>query len=311
MLIAGTDHRVHQQKRRISNKCEGVEVEELEDSIIFTTPYFKEKAAKMNIKKEERKTLKKIDTSRFRSVESQTMFRNKQLEDRCRRGQTDWDCFVVVTELQPKNSSLGVPNEMDICNYFLHNHKHVADVKFLSWTHQAVVVKFVSEEAESVFLGLDYVMFYGTELVRKNVPVYLKSQSDNNKNEVSQMCLNKNYEMTKTGREEDTSLYVEMTGLSSQSSDIRGRFIENLNLTEKVVGKVTWENSKARMVVRLPVDGVNMMIKRWNAMNVVVDGQEVTAQLWSGSRGVKRPMSAAGAAGATGGKKKKSKKSKK
>ena len=62
------------------------------------------------------------------------------------------------------------------------------------------------------------------------------------------------------------------------------------------------------MVVRLPVDGVNMMIKRWNAMNVVVDGQEVTAQLWSGSRGVKRPVSLAGAAG---GKKKKSKKSKK
>ena len=77
---------------------------------------------------------------------TQTSERNNIINRRRNRGESVWDLFVVVGELRPSNRSLGTPTDQDICNYFLQNHRDVADVKFLSWTTvpTVVVVKFIS-----------------------------------------------------------------------------------------------------------------------------------------------------------------------
>ena len=217
---------------------------------------------------------------------------NKLLQERANAGPSDWDCFVAVGNLKPKNPSMGTPNEMDICNYFLHNHKNVADVKFLPWTNLAVVVRFNSKEDAERFVGQNYVMFYGSEVSVKNVPGFLKEKNQDQKNQVSRMCLNKNYSSGAgtTGAGGDGVQYVKLSGIEQETPKLRKLFIENLNITEKDVGKMFWQNSVAMMVVKLPAAAVSLLVKRWNTMNMELDGVPVTAEVSDSMRGTKRSV---------------------
>lgn len=227
-----------------------------------------------------------------KNKETQTLG-NKLLQERSSAGTSDWDCFVAVGNLKPKNPNMGTPNEMDICNYFLHNHKNVADVKFLQWTNLTVIVRFNSKEDAERFVGLNYVMFYGSEVSVKNVPGFLKDKSMDQRNQVSKMCLNKNYSSVAgsgAGGGGDGLQYVQLSGIEQETPKLRKLFIENLNLTEKDVGKMFWQNSVAMMVVKLPAAAVSLLVKRWNTMNLEVDGVAVTAEVTDNTRGTKRPV---------------------
>ena len=79
-------------------------------------------------------TEKEKEAKEVKSKGSQTTVKNSIIARRKNRGDSPWDLFVVVGDLRPNNRNLGTPNDMDICNYFLYNHRDVADVKFLSWT---------------------------------------------------------------------------------------------------------------------------------------------------------------------------------
>ena len=91
---------------------------------------------------------------------------------------------------------MGVPSQIDVCDYFIHNHKNVQDVKFVYFNEEnghTVVVKFNDKQSADRFLELDYVMFFGKELGRNVVNNYLKSKSAKQKDDFSMMLLGKKY----------------------------------------------------------------------------------------------------------------------
>ena len=105
---------------------------------------------------EKEKEAREVKSTKVKVEGSQTIVMNKIIARRRNRGESPWDLFVVVGDLRPSNRNLGTPNDMDICNYFLYNHRDVADVKFLSWTTvpPVVIVKFTSVDIDhaSAFL---------------------------------------------------------------------------------------------------------------------------------------------------------------
>ena len=125
----------------------------------------------------------KIERSKSRSAQTQTTETNKIAGRRKALGKTDFDHILVVTGLKPKNPTLG------ICNYFIHNHKNVDDVKFATWMQNSAFVKFNSREAADAFAELNYVMFFGSEVGRIDVYIYVKNKSPVQKDEVSRMLI--------------------------------------------------------------------------------------------------------------------------
>ena len=235
-----------------------------------------------------------------KSEGSQTTERNPAIARRKNRGESVWDRFVVVGELRPSNKSLGTPNDMDICNYFLHNHRDVADVKFLSWTTvpTVVVVMFSSVEAAECFLRLDYVLFYGHEVTRHDVEHFLKKKTDKQKDEMARLCLGKPYQSI-LQPPPGSDCQVELTGLSCRAPELRSLFISHLHLAEKDVGKPMWENAdnekmKARFALKLEEDAVDFLVKKWNQLEIDVDGGRVLAEVITTKRGVKRIESSKG-----------------
>ena len=238
----------------------------------------------------------KLSSSKTRSEGSQTSERNSILARRKNRGPSPWDLFVVVADLRPKNKNLGTPNDMDICNYFLHNHRDVADVKFLSWTTvpPVVIVKFTSVPAAECFLGLEYVLFYGHEVVRNDVETFLKKKTEKQKEETARVCLGRSYKSLPqlvSGGSSDCQ--VELSGLSSQAPELRNLLISQLHLAEKDVGKPQWEKSdgekvKARFAFKLEEDAVGFLVNKWNQLEIDVDGEKVLAELMNPKRGTKR-----------------------
>ena len=65
-----------------------------------------------------------------------------------------------VAGFQTKIKNMGQAADMDICNYFIHSHKDVVDVKFFDWS-KVIFAKFKNAAAAERFIGLNYVMFYG------------------------------------------------------------------------------------------------------------------------------------------------------
>merc|ERR1712083_378942 len=66
---------------------------------------------------------------------------NPILRKRFNRGSNVFDCFVGVRGFAQHIKNMGKASDMDVCNYFIHNHKDVADVKFFNWT-EIVFAKF-------------------------------------------------------------------------------------------------------------------------------------------------------------------------
>jgi len=134
----------------------------------------------------------------MRTFGTQTSNSNKKLAQRMNQvGLSQWDPFIVVTGIKPKNPNLGTPSQMDVCDYFIHNHKNVLDVKFLHMDERSghsVIVKFGSKESADRFLELDYVLFFGMELNRNLVNNYLKGKSQYQKDDVSRMLLGRKYQ---------------------------------------------------------------------------------------------------------------------
>ena len=240
----------------------------------------------------------KLSSSKTRSEGSQTSERNSILARRKNRGPSPWDLFVVVADLRPKNKNLGTPNDMDICNYFLHNHRDVADVKFLSWTTvpPVVIVKFATLQAAESFLGLDYVLFYGHEVVRNDVETFLKKKTEKQKEETARLCLGQSYHslpQTVSAGAGGSDCQVELSGLSSQAPELRSVFISQLHLAEKDVGKPQWEKAegekvKARFALKLEENAVDFLVNKWNQLEIDVSGEKVLAELINPKRGTKR-----------------------
>ena len=138
---------------------------------------------------------------------------------------------------------------MDICNYFLHNHKDVTDVKFLNWT-DIVFVQFQDVKAAKRFLSLSYAMFYGSDLSRNDVECFLKKKNVTQKEEVAKVLLGKRFSdiTAKVGNTTvaapaagsgKATLEVELSMFPSKHSNLRDRFISKLHLSQGDVGSPT------------------------------------------------------------------------
>ena len=71
--------------------------------------------------------------------------------------------------------------------------------------------------------------------------------------------------------------------------------MSKLNLSTKDVGKTVWEEHRdeaiglrAKFNVKIPENAVNHLIKRWNDMEISVEGQDISAKFWVPVKGNKR-----------------------
>jgi len=223
------------------------------------------------------------------------------LAKRQKRGSSDWDIYVAVGNLQPKMKNLGKPSDMDVCNYFLHNHKDVADVKFINWT-DIVFVKFQDVASAERFLGLSYVMFYGSELTRKDVGTFLQKRNPAQKDEVAKLLLGKKFNDVATGVGVSNTatlngpnsgpLEVVLSTFPSKNDNVRDLFISELHLSEGDVGQPQWVKADkkftARMTLRLEENAIGYLVRKWNDLHINVEGETVSAELANGGKGVKR-----------------------
>jgi len=271
------------------------------NTIVITDP--SEYPAKKE-KKENPKDAKTATKGKSRSSQTQTLpLVQGALARRQRRGFSDWDLYVTVGNLHPKMKNLGKPSDMDICNYFLHNHKDVTDVKFISWT-DIVFVKFKDVASAERFLGLSYVMFYGSELNRYDVETFLKKRKPAQKEEIAKVLLGKPFAdvvvsdptsaATTKGGSSTGSHQVELSTFPSKNSNVRDLFISELHLSEEDVGQPNWVNAKvdnkftARLTVRLEENAIGYLVKKWNDLQINVEGETVNAVMATGNKAVKR-----------------------
>jgi len=210
---------------------------------------------------------------------------------------------------------------MDVCNYFIHNHKDVADVKFINWT-DIVFAKFKTVEAAERFCSLAYHMFFGVELTLHDVPQFLQKKAEKQQEDVTRVLLGKKFNKSmieggegpaKVAATNGASVEVkartpevELLGFSSREAgkEIRDLFIENLHLDQEVVGQPKWmktgDDFKARLSIKLEADAIGYLVKKWNDLEIAVEGETVVkAEVTGGAeakeagagakRGRKRP----------------------
>jgi len=227
---------------------------------------------------------------------------NPLLRKRYNRGANAFDCFVGVRGFAQHIKNMGKASDMDVCNYFIHNHKDVADVKFFNWT-EIVFAKFKSVEAAERFIGLSYHMFYGVDLALHDVVEFLKKKSDNQKGDVAKILLNKKFNKsmmeghgqangngtTNGAGAGNRQKEVELVGFKSKQAGqgIRGLFVENLHLDEEVVGQPKWVkgsggSDKARLHIKLEDSAIGYLVKKWNELEINVEGDAVTAEVVGG-----------------------------
>jgi len=225
---------------------------------------------------------------------------NPILRKRSNRGANAFDCFVGVRGFAQHIKNMGKASDMDVCNYFIHNHKDVADVKFFNWT-EIVFAKFKSVEAAERFIGLSYHMFYGVDLALHDVVEFLKKKSDHQKEDVAKILLNKKFNKSMmegngqangngtTNGAGNRQKEIELVGFKSKQAGqgIRGLFVENLHLDEEVVGQPKWVKGsggtdKARLHIKLEDSAIGYLVKKWNELEINVEGDAVTAEVVGG-----------------------------
>ena len=260
-------------------------------------------------KEKKKKEAKKVETAKAavatngknRAVQTDSLAQGA-LARRKNRGSSDWDLYVTVGGLTPKMKNLGKPSDMDICNYFLHNHKDVADVKFLNWT-DVVFVKFQDVVAAERFLSLSYVMFYGSDLNRNDVETFMKKKNPAQKEEVAKVLLGKKLgDVTGNTVTNNTaavkasagkgSLEVELSTFTSKNSNVRDLFISELHLSEGDVGQPNWVKADQKFTARLPVkleeNAIGYLVRKWNDLQINVGGETVNAQVANCNKALKR-----------------------
>jgi len=260
-------------------------------------------------KEKKKKEAKKVETAKAavatngknRAVQTDSLAQGA-LARRKNRGSSDWDLYVTVGGLTPKMKNLGKPSDMDICNYFLHNHKDVADVKFLNWT-DVVFVKFQDVVAAERFLSLSYVMFYGSDLNRNDVETFMKKKNPAQKEEVAKVLLGKKLgDVTGNTVTNNTAavkasagkgpLEVELSTFTSKNSNVRDLFISELHLSEGDVGQPNWVKADQKFTARLPVkleeNAIGYLVRKWNDLQINVGGETVNAQVANCNKALKR-----------------------
>merc|ERR1719489_216825 len=87
----------------------------------------------------------------------------------------------------------------------------------------------------------------------------------------------------------DRQKEVELIGFKSKQAGqgIRGLFVENLHLDEEVVGQPKWVKGsggtdKARLHIKLEDSAIGYLVKKWNELEINVEGDAVTAELVGG-----------------------------
>ena len=123
-------------------------------------------------------------------------------------------------------------------------------------------------------------------------------KTDKQKDEMARLCLGKPYQSI-LQPPPGSDCQVELTGLSCRAPELRSLFISHLHLAEKDVGKPMWENAdnekmKARFALKLEEDAVDFLVKKWNQLEIDVDGGRVLAEVINSKRGVKRIESSKG-----------------
>jgi len=224
---------------------------------------------------------------------------NPLLAKRKGRGAGVFDKYVGVNGLATPIKNMGVASDLDICNYFIQNHKDVTDVKFFEWT-KSVFVRFKTVAAAERFIGLSYVLFYGVELSMMDVELFFKNKkrTPKQKEELASILLNKRVSDVKLRAESEseenqeqaaTKGIVELAGMQAKQPKIRERFIEELNLNQQEVGQAQWvkdqKGFKATLMVKLDEDAIGYLVKKWNDMNITVEGETVQAALTNKKQG--------------------------
>jgi hypothetical protein len=241
---------------------------------------------------------------------------NPIMKKRVNRGPNAFDVFVGVKGFAQHIKNMGKASDMDICNYFIHNHKDVADVKFVNWT-DIVFAKFKSVGAAEQFITLNYHLFYGVDLVLHDVPTFLEKnkKSDQQKEDVAKILLGKKFNevshcfirlivsdhfqsmvkgvngatngatngSTKPAPKASGTPEVVLAGFSSQEAGegIRDLFIENLHLDEEVVGQPKWvkgtsgDKFDARLSIKLEEQAIGYLVRKWNDLEITVEGETV------------------------------------
>ena len=172
----------------IKNSC--VKVEGNKITITDPNPKIKEKKPKKEDEKKKEVAAKKEVPETF--VVAKTAAANPTMKKRMNRGGNVFDSFIGVRGFNQYIKNMGKASDMDVCNYFIHNHKDVADVKFVNWT-DIVFAKFKTGEAADRFCSLSYHMFYGIELSLHDVPTFLLKKTDQQKEDVARTLLGKKY----------------------------------------------------------------------------------------------------------------------
>merc|ERR1712059_165314 len=222
---------------------------EVKDNVITLVDHRSKPGAEAKIKKaealKEKKAAEKPTPKKEKEEKKATQTvtavpQNPMLAKRQNRGPGGFDNFVGVLGFQTKIKNMGKATDMDICNYFIHNHKDVMDVKFVNWT-DVVFAKFKDSAAAERFIGLNYVMFFGIDLRLIDVDTFLKKR---------------------TPPQED-------------------------------VGQPSWvkeqKGFKARLQIKLEENAIGYLVKKWNEMEITVEGETVSAAVPAGSQtGVKR-----------------------
>lgn len=267
------------------------------------------------VKKEKEKKEMKEKKVEVKEVVAQAKPAHPILRKRANRGKNAFDSYVGVRGFNQHIRNMGKATDMDVCNYFIHNHKDVTDVKFVNWT-DIVFARFKNAEAAERFIGLSYHMFYGIDLAVHDVVEFLKKKSDDQKEEVAKVLLGKKFTkgMIEGGGPATTNgaaapktnekPEMELGSFSTKKAGdgIRDLLIENLHLDTEDVGQPKWmksgnEGFKARFAIKMDDNAIGYFVKKWNELDINVAGETVKAELTvqppkdrtANKRGRKRP----------------------
>jgi len=322
-LLEEESERIEKTKTKYE-KC--IVTTELDGNIIkirdATEPKVVEKKVKKEQEKKETETKKKEIPA---VVVAKPTPVNAAMRKRMNRGPGVFDIYVGVRGFNQHIRNMGKASDMDICNYFIHNHKDVADVKFVNWT-DIVFAKFKTTEAAERFLSLSYHMFYGVDLNLHDVPDFLKKKTDQQKEDVSRVLLGKKFNKSmieggnvtvtngaapaKVGVPKTPEVVLSDFSSKKAGESIRELFVENLHLDDEVVGQPKWikgdgDGFKAKLIIKMEENAIGYFVKKWNDLEICVEGETVVkAELIGGTpvvaatnggaakRGRKRPNNA-------------------
>jgi hypothetical protein len=263
-----------------------------EKAIKFTVPKVESKAKQEKAEKTKKGKDKDTKGKKVKEAPAKPLPTNHILRKRAIRGRNIFDVYIGVRGFNQFVQSMGKPTDMDLCNYFIHNHVDVADVKFLNFT-DIVFAKFRTVDAAEAFISLKYHVFYGNQLKLVDVPDFLRMKSDLQKNEVGKVLLGKRFgDFMLEGKGGEggapaapTTPEMVLIGLKSKQSveSIKDLIHKNLHLEKEDIGQIKYvkgsgTTSNARIALKLDANAVGYFVKKWNDEEVSIAGETVKAE---------------------------------